>query len=348
MEVPTTRVEILCFDGCPNVQPTIDRVRSVAARLGVEIELRSVRVESPDHAVRERFLGSPTVRVNGIDVDPSARDRSDFGLSCRVYGNAGIPTEEMLTAALTGIALTPSAGQARFAAMSSLLAAALSSACCWLPLLLVGVGVSAGGVSVAFASFRPWLIGFAVASLGFGVWINERRSRATEACECAPGYRRRRMLNRFMLAISAMGVVAFALFPRYVDAVLGQRPPINTSRAAQEVTLHVEGMTCTGCVTGIETALRRLPGVVLADASYDDGTVVVGLAPDASLGTDALMRAVAQAGYSAAPLASTTSDPKADTPSASVQLLTDDIKPLADSFNADSNRLRFLAILSPT
>jgi copper chaperone CopZ len=151
-----------------------------------------------------------------------------------------------------------------------------------------------------------------------------------------------------MLAISAIGVVAFALFPRHVDAVFGQRPPVKASRAAQEVALRVEGMTCTGCETGIETALRRLPGVVLVDASYDDGTVTVALAPNAPLGTDELIQAVSQAGYSASPLTSMQSDQKSDTPRASVRLLIDDIKPLVDSFNADSSRIRFLAILSPT
>ena len=348
MGTPTTRVEILCFDGCPNVQPTIDRVRSVAARLGVEIELRSVRVESPDHALRERFLGSPTVRVNGIDVEPSARDRSDFGLSCRVYGGGAIPPETMIATALQGSAAASSTSQAGLAVASSLFAAVLSSACCWLPLLLVAAGVSAGGVAIAFAPFRPWLIAFAVVALAFGFWLSERRSRAADACGCTPASRRRRTLNRIMLAVSAIGVIAFALFPRYVDSVLGQRPPVKTSRAAHEVTLRVAGMTCTGCETGIETALRRLPGVVLVDASYDDGTVVVGLAPDASPATDALIQVVAQAGYSALPLESTPSGPKAYTPSVSVRLLTDDTKPLADSFNAASSRIRFLAILSPT
>lgn len=324
------------------------RVRSVASRLGIEIDLRLVRVEAPDGAVREGFLGSPTVRVNGIDVDPSARGRRDFGLSCRVYEGAGIPSEAMIAAALQGVTPAAATSHARLAAASSLLAAVLSSACCWLPLLLIAIGVSAGGFSLAFAPFRPWLIGFAVVALAFGFWFNERRSRTADACDCAPVSRRGRTLNRIMLAISAMGVVAFALFPRYVDAVFGQRPPVNTTRDSQEVTLRVAGMTCTGCETGIETALRRLPGVVLADASYGDGTVAVGLAPNASLGTDALIQAVAQAGYSATPLASTPSDQKADTPSASVRLLTDNTKPLADSFNAASSRVRFLAILSPT
>jgi len=51
-----------------------------------------------------RFLGSPTVRVNGRDVEPGAEERPDFTLSCRVYrseqGFAGQPPERWVRQAL--------------------------------------------------------------------------------------------------------------------------------------------------------------------------------------------------------------------------------------------------------
>jgi hypothetical protein len=54
---------------------------------------------------RERFLGSPTLRVDGVDVEPGAGDRTDFGLKCRVYrtaeGLSGCPADEWVLAALT-------------------------------------------------------------------------------------------------------------------------------------------------------------------------------------------------------------------------------------------------------
>jgi|SRR5712671_5157195 len=96
------KVDILHCHGCPNVEATTERIRSVASGLGIEIDLRFVYVETVEDAIRERFLGSPSVRVNGIDIDPSARDRSDFGLSCRMYPGAGAPPEAMIAAALRG------------------------------------------------------------------------------------------------------------------------------------------------------------------------------------------------------------------------------------------------------
>jgi hypothetical protein len=55
-------------------------------------------------AERERFLGSPTVLIEGRDVDPRAGQRDDYGLKCRIYqtasGLAGLPPDEWILAAL--------------------------------------------------------------------------------------------------------------------------------------------------------------------------------------------------------------------------------------------------------
>lgn len=62
------------------------------------------RVETPEEAEGEHFLGSPTVRVDGDDVDPTANGREEFGLECRLYhteeGLVGTPPEEWIRAAL--------------------------------------------------------------------------------------------------------------------------------------------------------------------------------------------------------------------------------------------------------
>jgi hypothetical protein len=67
-----------------------------------EIEL--VQVRDSQAAARLRFLGSPTVRVGGRDVEPGAGQRNEFVLSCRVYrgehGFAGQPNEAWIRDAL--------------------------------------------------------------------------------------------------------------------------------------------------------------------------------------------------------------------------------------------------------
>jgi hypothetical protein len=72
------RVEILYVEGCPNHEPARELVERLARQLRIEPEIQLVEVADPDRAVALRFLGSPTVRVNGVDVEPGAQDRRDF------------------------------------------------------------------------------------------------------------------------------------------------------------------------------------------------------------------------------------------------------------------------------
>ncbi len=92
-------VEILCFDGCPHRRATVSLVREVAAELRVQVDICEVAVGEGAEAERLRFLGSPTVRVNGADIDPDAAARSDYALACRLYGASGVPPRKMVAAA---------------------------------------------------------------------------------------------------------------------------------------------------------------------------------------------------------------------------------------------------------
>jgi len=93
-------IEILYFSGCPNYEPTVELVREVVGELGLEASLQEVPVETAEDALTLRFLGSPSVRVKGRDIEPEARERSDFALSCRIYGTAGVPPKALLVEAL--------------------------------------------------------------------------------------------------------------------------------------------------------------------------------------------------------------------------------------------------------
>ncbi len=99
-------VEVLYFDGCPNHEPALALVERVAAELDLHPEIRLVNVPGPDAAARLRFLGSPTVRIGGRDIEPGAEQRTDFVLSCRVFrterGFSGEPDEQWIRDALLG------------------------------------------------------------------------------------------------------------------------------------------------------------------------------------------------------------------------------------------------------
>lgn len=101
---PLMRVEVLYFDGCPNHEALLPRLRELLAQAGVETEVELRRVEDLEAAERERFLGSPTLRINGEDVEPSAGERVDYGLKCRLFattdGLQGTPADKWILAAL--------------------------------------------------------------------------------------------------------------------------------------------------------------------------------------------------------------------------------------------------------
>jgi hypothetical protein len=98
-------IELLYFDGCPNHEALLPHLEELlrAAELPVEITLRNVNDDAA--AQRERFLGSPTVRIDGRDVEPGAEDRADYGLKCRLYrtdtGLRGAPTDQWILDALS-------------------------------------------------------------------------------------------------------------------------------------------------------------------------------------------------------------------------------------------------------
>jgi hypothetical protein len=98
------RVEILYFEGCPNHEPARALVERLARQLRIEPEIRLVEVADPEAAVELGFLGSPTVRVDGVDVEPGAEVRRDFALSCRIYRSkraaAAQPDEKWVREAL--------------------------------------------------------------------------------------------------------------------------------------------------------------------------------------------------------------------------------------------------------
>ncbi len=94
------RIEILYVPGCPNYQPTFERLQAVLASEAVKTGIQGIPVTTEVEAKALLFPGSPTVRVNGEDVEP--HQTSVPSLVCRLYANrSGIPSEELLRAAIS-------------------------------------------------------------------------------------------------------------------------------------------------------------------------------------------------------------------------------------------------------
>jgi len=100
-------IELLYFEGCPSAAETEALLRRVLAEEGCAAPLTKSAVETPEQAAATRFLGSPTVRVNGRDIEPARADEPGGAFSCRIYhtenGRSGVPPVELIRAAVRSL-----------------------------------------------------------------------------------------------------------------------------------------------------------------------------------------------------------------------------------------------------
>jgi hypothetical protein len=77
------RVSFLYYEECPSHDLALERLREVMAEEGIPGEVEVLKVETEEQARELRFVGSPTIRVDGQDIDPPTEPR--YALTCRVY-----------------------------------------------------------------------------------------------------------------------------------------------------------------------------------------------------------------------------------------------------------------------
>jgi hypothetical protein len=86
------KLEFQYFEGCPNHKKMSDNLEKAIKGLENKIELGKVLVEDESTALKTGFRGSPTLLINGEDIEgvPAPVEPS---LSCRFYVN-GIPSSD--------------------------------------------------------------------------------------------------------------------------------------------------------------------------------------------------------------------------------------------------------------
>ena len=103
-QVPGLVVEVLYVEHCPNFPAALALDHRVAAELALDPEVRTIMITDQTAAKQARFVGSPTVRVDGRDVDPDGQLAGEFTLECRLYWHehrlAGYPQERWVREAM--------------------------------------------------------------------------------------------------------------------------------------------------------------------------------------------------------------------------------------------------------
>ena len=92
-------VEVLYFDGCPNHKPALDRLQMILREEGILASVLEIEIRNEEAAREAGFPGSPTIRVNGVDIEPALRALEGSAFACRCYPD-GLPSAEMIRIAL--------------------------------------------------------------------------------------------------------------------------------------------------------------------------------------------------------------------------------------------------------
>lgn len=102
--MPQKHIELFYFEGCPSWKQALENLDAALRLEGVSVPVDTVLVTSGEDAKTKRFLGSPTIRIDGMDLDGPEADEREFMLGCRIYPGGdkttGWPSVELIQRAL--------------------------------------------------------------------------------------------------------------------------------------------------------------------------------------------------------------------------------------------------------
>jgi len=100
-------IGILFIEGCPGVLPTAKHIKEVISEEAVDAEISLILIETAEDARQLHFTGSPTVRINGIDIETNIKDIKDYALRSRLYTidgkKSGYPSKDMIRDAIKNV-----------------------------------------------------------------------------------------------------------------------------------------------------------------------------------------------------------------------------------------------------
>lgn len=95
------QIQFLYFSGCPSYKQGLENLKQALKELQLPEDFEMINIKTDEMAKEYHFIGSPTIVINGQDIDPKARDAKVTGYKgCRIYqteqGLKGAPTIEMI------------------------------------------------------------------------------------------------------------------------------------------------------------------------------------------------------------------------------------------------------------
>jgi len=99
------KIEFLFWEDCPSHGPTWERLLSILKEKGLKTQVTRIEIKTDEDAKQWNFCGSPTIQINGEDIDPKGLQAQRIGLNCRIYHTpegrvTPVPSEEMIRRAI--------------------------------------------------------------------------------------------------------------------------------------------------------------------------------------------------------------------------------------------------------
>lgn len=161
---------------------------------------------------------------------------------------------------------------------AGLFSAVTASLCCITPVLALVAGTS--GMAATFSwiePFRPYFIGITILTLGFA-WYQKLKPQKQADCECETDEKKKFIQSKTFLGIVTLFAATMISFPNYAHIFYPKSDKevlIVKESNIQKAEFKIEGMTCTSCAEHVQHDVNKLPGIILATASYENNNAVV-------------------------------------------------------------------------
>ncbi|HEY1216781.1 MAG TPA: DUF2703 domain-containing protein, partial [Bryobacteraceae bacterium] len=203
-------IEILHIEDCPGFPVAVAMVQDVVASMGRKADIRTTLISDPN---LPGFAGSPTVLVNGKDIDPQTH-AGCCGLSCRTYSDKGklrnAPPRELIESAIRRDSRTAKLPTA-IAPILATITALASIACC----LPFGIAAALGSIGLSFylEKHRGIVLTIATALLLLQVWQLYRQRKR---------FGKTSTVGKVVLGFSAIVVLVMIVAPDQVALALSR------------------------------------------------------------------------------------------------------------------------------
>ncbi len=180
---------------------------------------------------------------------------------------------------------------------AALVTAILASICCLGPIVLAVLGVGGAGLFSKFENLRPYLFGLTAVLLGLAFFFTYRKRKV----KCEDGtckIHKASKWNKIALWVATVLIMLFIAFPYFFGALKTDSGDNQMNGEISEVTITIKGMTCSGCEFNVESAIKKLNGIIKVKADHKKEKALV-LFKEGQIKIDEIMQMINKTGYKA-------------------------------------------------